>query len=225
MQLGQFGRREFIKLVGGAVVAWPGAGIAQESGRLWKIGVLANESWPPLEGLRHGLRDLGYVEGKSHLFLYRFTQGQAERFPALASELVTLPVDLIVAWGTPASLAAHKATNTIPIVISAGDPVGPRPSGRERHRDFRADGRAGGQAAGAAQEAASEFFARRGAVQSKQPLLRHRRRGGTARGSGIGAAVRSRGSIRCAQPRRRVPDAEPHTLRCRTGRGRSVSGG
>src|SRR6516225_4057319 len=124
MQLGQFGRREFIKIIGGAVVAWPGAGIAQESGRLWKIGVLANESWPPLEGLRHGLRDLGYVEGKSHLFLYRFAQGQAERFPALASELVNLPVDLIVAWGTPASLAAHKATNTIPIVMSAGDPVG-----------------------------------------------------------------------------------------------------
>jgi putative ABC transport system substrate-binding protein len=117
-------RREFISLLGGAAIAWPGASIAQAPGRIRKIGVLANESWPPLEGLRHGLRDLGYVEGKSHLFLYRFAQGQAERFPVLASELVTLPVDLIVAWGTPASLAAHKATNTIPIVMSAGDPVG-----------------------------------------------------------------------------------------------------
>ena len=81
-------------------------------------------SWPPLEGLRDGLRDLGYVEGKTHLFVYRFAQGRAERFPALASELVDLPVDVIVSWGTPASLAAHKATATIPIVISAGDPVG-----------------------------------------------------------------------------------------------------
>src|SRR5947207_11513754 len=117
-------RREFITLIGGVVVAWPGAASAQAPGRLWKICVLANESWPPLEGLRHGLRDLGYVEGKSHLFLYRFAQGQAERFPVLAAELVNLPVDLIVAWGTPASLAAHKATNTIPIVMSAGDPVG-----------------------------------------------------------------------------------------------------
>ena len=53
-----------------------------------------------------------------------FAQGRAERFPALASELVNLPVDAIVAWGTPASLAAHKATSTIPIVMSSGDPVG-----------------------------------------------------------------------------------------------------
>jgi putative ABC transport system substrate-binding protein len=124
MQFGQFGRREFIKLVGGAVVTWPGAALAQTPGRLWKIGVLANESWPPLEGLRDGLHDLGYVEGKTHLFVYRFAQGNAERFPALASELVSLPVDVIVSWGTPASLAAHQATDTIPIVISAGDPIG-----------------------------------------------------------------------------------------------------
>jgi putative tryptophan/tyrosine transport system substrate-binding protein len=117
-------RREFITLLSGAAVAWAGAAIAQQPTRLWKIGVLANESWPPLEGLRHGLRDLGYVEGKNHVFLYRFAQGDAGRFPVFASELVNLPVDLIVAWGTPASLAARKATNTIPIVMSAGDPVG-----------------------------------------------------------------------------------------------------
>jgi putative tryptophan/tyrosine transport system substrate-binding protein len=117
-------RREFISLLGGAAVAWPGTVIAQTPSRLWKIGVLANEPWPPLEGLRQGLRDLGYDEGKSHRFEYRFAQGRAERFPALASELVNLPVDVIVAWGTPASLAAHKATSTIPIVMSAGDPIG-----------------------------------------------------------------------------------------------------
>src|SRR5215469_2762515 len=124
MQFVQLGRREFIKLVGGAVVAWPAAAVAQAPGRVWKIGVLANEAWPPLEGLRHGLNDLGYVEGKTHLFVYRFAQGHAERFPALASELVSLPVDVIVSWGTPASLAAHRATDTIPIVMSAGDPIG-----------------------------------------------------------------------------------------------------
>ena len=124
MRFGQFGRREFIKLVGGAAVVWPAAATAQAPGRLWKIGVLANEPWPPLDGLRDGLRDLGYVEGKSHRFEYRFAQGRAERLPALASELVNLPVDAIVAWGTPASLAAHQATRTIPIIMSSGDPVG-----------------------------------------------------------------------------------------------------
>ena len=56
-------RREFISFVGSAVAAWASAAVAQAP-RLWKIGVLANESWPPLEGLRHGLQDLGYVEGK-----------------------------------------------------------------------------------------------------------------------------------------------------------------
>src|SRR6516164_8620885 len=117
-------RREFITFLGGVVAAWPSVAITQSSARLWKIGVLANEAWPPLQGLQHGLQELGYVEGKSHLFVYRFAQGDAGRFPALASELVNLPVDLIVAWGTPASLAAHKATTIIPIVMSAGDPVG-----------------------------------------------------------------------------------------------------
>jgi putative ABC transport system substrate-binding protein len=119
-------RRDVIALLSGGAVAaaWSRAAIAQAAGRIWKIGVLANESWPPLEGLRHGLRELGYVEGKSHLFVYRFAQGRAERFPALAAELVSLPVDLIVSWGTPASLAAYQATKTIPIVMSAGDPIG-----------------------------------------------------------------------------------------------------
>ena len=118
-------RRNVIALFGsGAVVAWSSAAVAEATGRLWKIGVLANEAWPPLEGLREGLRALGYVEGKTHLFVYRFAQGRAERFPSLARELVNLPVDLIVSWGTPASLAAYQATSTIPIVMSAGDPIG-----------------------------------------------------------------------------------------------------
>src|SRR5215468_455441 len=91
-------RRKFLATLLGGAAAWPAAVTAQAPGHLWKIGVLANEPWPPLEGLRDGLRDLGYVEGKTHLFVYRFAQGNAERFPALASELVSLPVDLIVAW-------------------------------------------------------------------------------------------------------------------------------
>ena len=73
-------RREFITLLGGAVVAWPVAALAQTPGRLWNIGVLANENWPPLEGLRDGLRDLGYVEGKTHLFVYRLRKGTPSDF-------------------------------------------------------------------------------------------------------------------------------------------------
>jgi putative tryptophan/tyrosine transport system substrate-binding protein len=61
-------RREFITLIGGAA-GWPAAATAQAQGRLWKIGVLANEPWPSLEGLRDGLRDLGHVEGKTHSLL------------------------------------------------------------------------------------------------------------------------------------------------------------
>jgi putative tryptophan/tyrosine transport system substrate-binding protein len=89
-----------------------------------RIGVLANEPWPAIEGLHVGLDELGYDEGKDFLIEYRFAEGDARRFPELAVELVRFPVDVIVAWGTPATLAALKATSSIPIVMSAGDPVG-----------------------------------------------------------------------------------------------------
>src|SRR5262245_5317069 len=87
-----------------------------------RIGLLADAtSWEPL---RQGLRDLGYVEGKSIAFEERSSQGRNERFPELAFELVRLSVNIIVTWGTPATLAAKQATTTIPIVMAAaGDPV------------------------------------------------------------------------------------------------------
>ncbi len=87
-----------------------------------RIGLLADAtSWEPL---RQGLRDLGYVEGKSIAFEKRSSQGRNERFPELAFELVRLNVNIIVTWGTPATLAAKQATTTIPIVMAAaGDPV------------------------------------------------------------------------------------------------------
>ena len=86
--------------------------------------MLANEPWPALEGLHVGLDELGYGEGADFLIEYRFAEGDAGRFPGLAAELVRLSVDVIVAWGTPGTLAALKATSSIPIVMSAGDPVG-----------------------------------------------------------------------------------------------------
>src|ERR1700693_3731366 len=117
-------RRTFITLLGGAAASWPLVARGQQAERVRRIGVLANEPWAPLDGLRQGLRELGYVEGKNIRFEYRFAEDHIERFSALAGELVGLQVDVIVAQGTPATLAAHKATSSIPIVMSAADPVG-----------------------------------------------------------------------------------------------------
>ena len=101
-------RREFITLLGGAAAAWPLAAIAQRSAEVRRVGVLANEPWPPLQGLRDGMCALGYIDERGLHFEYRFAEGRAERYPALAAELVRLPADAIVAWGTPASLAAKR---------------------------------------------------------------------------------------------------------------------
>ena len=115
-------RREFIIFVGGAVI-YPRTLVAQEKKRFQSIGVLANEAWPPLQGLRNELRELGYIGGQNLNIIYRFAEGQADRYPALAAELVQMPVDVIVTWGTPASLAAKDATSDIPIIMTSGDPV------------------------------------------------------------------------------------------------------
>jgi len=78
-----------------------------------------------IEGFLQGLREHGYVEGRNILIEYRFSEGRNERLPDLAVELVSLKVDLILASGSPASLAASQATSTIPIVMGslAADPI------------------------------------------------------------------------------------------------------
>jgi putative ABC transport system substrate-binding protein len=116
-------RREFIILLSGAAIAWPQFLTAQERKKFQLIGVLANEAWPPLDGLRNGFRELGYIGGQNFNVIYRFAEGQADRYPALAAELVDMPVDVIVTWGNPASLAAKDATSEIPIIMTSGDPV------------------------------------------------------------------------------------------------------
>jgi putative ABC transport system substrate-binding protein len=111
-------RREFIGSVAGIVLAAPFAAIAQPSARLPRIGILANYEGPPWDGFRSGLRELGYVEGRTLLIEWRWADGRADRYPALASELVQAKVDLIVTSGTPAALAAKQATASIPIVMT-----------------------------------------------------------------------------------------------------------
>jgi putative ABC transport system substrate-binding protein len=121
-------RRAFIIVVGGSTLAGPLASEAQQKGKVYRIGVLeivgiaANAA--NLSAFRQGLRELGYVEGQNLVIEYRSADGQAEQFPNLASELVRLNVDVIVTRGTPAALAAKRATATTPIVMaSSGDPV------------------------------------------------------------------------------------------------------
>ena len=119
-------RREFIGLIGG-VAAWPLAARAQRPAKP-VIGFLSMASPSTfasrIEGFRQGLRDFGYVEGTNITVEYRWAEGRYERLPELAAELVRSNVDLIVTHGTPGSLAAKRATTTIPIVMaSIGDPV------------------------------------------------------------------------------------------------------
>jgi putative ABC transport system substrate-binding protein len=114
-------RREVIAGIG-AGLAFPFAGHAQPlPGKLVRIGVLGNEWWPPIEGLPAGLRTLGYIEGEHFRIEYRWARGRNEQNAALAAELVALPVDVIVTWGTPAGLAARSATAKIAVVSIAGD--------------------------------------------------------------------------------------------------------
>jgi putative tryptophan/tyrosine transport system substrate-binding protein len=128
MQFDQLKRREFITLLGGTAVAWPLAAHAQQSGRVYRIGVLetapAASNVANFDALRKGLRELGYFEGQNLVLDYRSADGRPERFPQLAAELLRLNVDLIVTRGTPAVMAAKNATETIPVVMAAsGEPV------------------------------------------------------------------------------------------------------
>ena len=121
-------RREFITLLGGAAAAWPLAARAQQAG-MPVIGFLSSRSPSESTGLvaafRQGLGEMGFVEGRNLAIAFRWAEGHYDRLPALAAELVGLPVTLLfTAGGPPAAFAAKAATSTIPIVFSAvGEPV------------------------------------------------------------------------------------------------------
>jgi putative ABC transport system substrate-binding protein len=122
-------RRDFIRAVASSAVAWPIGAWAQQTSKVWRVGMLETTSEalnaPNVTAFRRGLQQLGYVEGKNLAIEYRSGEGRIERFPELAAEMVRLKVDVIVTRGTPAALAAKNATTTIPIVMAAiGEPIG-----------------------------------------------------------------------------------------------------
>ena len=118
-------RREFIALLGGA--ATPAflphiAGAQQRPSKVPRIGII--DDGPIWDPFRQALRETGYVEGRTVAFEYRRADGDPRRLLQAATDLVRLPADVIMTYGTPASRAAKAATSTIPIVmVLIGDPV------------------------------------------------------------------------------------------------------
>ena len=124
-------RREFIAGLGGAAVAWPIVARAEQASRLPTIGYLgsgtptAQAQW--VAAFVQRLRELGWVEGRTVAIEYHWAEGRRERAAEIAAEYVRLKVDVIIAGGTEAAIAAKQATSVIPIVFpTTGDPVGTR---------------------------------------------------------------------------------------------------
>jgi putative ABC transport system substrate-binding protein len=110
-------RRVFVGQFIGTLLSGSVNALAQ-SGRVYRIATLGNEETPLWEGLRQGLRELGYVEGRDLRTEWRWSGSDPDRLPALARELVALEPDVLVTSGTQAALAAAAATRSIPIVMA-----------------------------------------------------------------------------------------------------------
>ena len=116
-------RRDFIKFILGSAAAWPPPLRAQQAAKVYRIGYLGVTSHAEytreIEALLKGLHQLGYEEGKNIAIHYQFAEGDYDRLPALAAELVTLKVDVLLTHSTPGARAARQATSTVPIVVMA----------------------------------------------------------------------------------------------------------
>ena len=125
MHFNQLKRRKFITLLGGGV-AWPLVARAQQATRSYRIAYLALLGDLDAVIIKQRLAELGYAEGKNLIFDFRSAEGQPERLPQLAVELVKTNPDLIIAgFGTATAKAAQAATATIPVVFTTvGDPIG-----------------------------------------------------------------------------------------------------
>ena len=124
-------RRKLIIALGASALAVPFASFAQKQGKVWRVGFLSTGRRPDSLDSHHfgafplGLRELGYIEGKTLVIEWRYANGVLDRLPELAAELVRLKPDVILVGGPDATRAAQKATTTIPIVMaSVSDPVG-----------------------------------------------------------------------------------------------------
>src|ERR1700736_6172776 len=115
-------RRNFITILSSAAAAWPLKTLAQQPTKIPRVGILSD--WTPLEAAKffdpfaQGMRDLGYVEGHNIAFERRDAENKEEILPSLATELVRLQPEVILAIGTGAARAAKNATQTIPIVFA-----------------------------------------------------------------------------------------------------------
>jgi len=122
-------RESIIAIVALGAAAGPITAVAQQQGKVWRVGFLslssASESAQDTAAFLNGLREFGYIDGKNLVVEWRFAEGSFERLTGLATDLVQLNVDIIVAVASGAISAAKKATSTIPIVMATtGDSVG-----------------------------------------------------------------------------------------------------
>src|SRR5262249_36512321 len=208
-------RRAFITLLGGAAVALPLTVRARQAAKMRTIGYLSPGAAPGITALFDALPELGWIEGKNIAFERRWAENRLERLPELAAELVRLNVDVIVAVGTLAPLAAKRATSTIPIVMTAaGDPLGSglvaslaQPGGNITGMSLMTPDVAG-QAAGIAQRGSTQGRSRGRALERGESLPRAGVQSYAERGpdtGGRGSIARGAGSRR---PRRRIQGGE-----------------